>query len=136
MVAAGCTSQASSQPQQSVEETDAPDPGETAASGQTAVYYTSSGFRPASITVEKGTTVEFINNASSPMWVGSDEHPRHTNYNGDAVNAHCSGGEPVDSDVFDQCSSGERFSFTFNKTGTWGYHNHRNAAHSGKITVQ
>jgi hypothetical protein len=30
---------------------------------------------------------------------------------------------------------GESYQFTFNKVGTWQYHNHRNAAHSGVVIV-
>src|SRR5690349_717233 len=48
----------------------------------TLVTFTDSGFSPASITVQTGETVRFLNQSSRGMWVGSDEHPTHTEYDG------------------------------------------------------
>jgi plastocyanin len=86
------------------------------------VNYTSAGFSPASITINKGDTVKFVNNSTDSMWVASDPHPAHTDYPG-----------------FDELSSapqGGSYSFTFNKIGTWGYHNHRNSRMHGTVVVQ
>lgn len=97
------------------------------------VYYTSEGFQPQQITIQQGDTVTWVNNASGPMWVGSNNHPAHTKYDGTSTYQHCSGGE---SDTFDQCSAGDRYSFTFGKTGEWGYHNHRSAFDEGTVVVE
>lgn len=99
------------------------------------VYYTDSGFQPQEITVQQGDSVTWINNASTNMWVGSDRHPTHTNYAGSSLSEHCQNGDQNEA-AFDQCSSGDRFSFTFEKTGEWGYHNHLNAGNRGTITVE
>lgn len=97
------------------------------------VYYTSEGFQPQSITIQQGDTVTWINNASTSMWVGSNNHPSHTQYDGTSTTLHCNNGE---SDTFDQCSAGDRYSFTFSKTGDWGYHNHHNQFDTGTVVVE
>lgn len=99
------------------------------------VYYTSSGFQPSTITVEQGETVRWINNASNGMWVGSDQHPQHTGYSGSSLREHCQDGDQ-NTAAFDQCSTGEQFSFTFEKTGEWGYHNHVRYSDSGTVVVE
>lgn len=98
------------------------------------VEYTSSGFQPSTVRVQQGGTVTWVNNNSGQgMWVGSDRHPSHTQYDGTSESQHCSGGS---SDTFDQCSTGDRYSFTFEKTGEWSYHNHRLQAHGGTVVVE
>lgn len=104
-------------------------------SSSTVVYYTSSGFEPATVTIEEGETVRWVNNASSGMWVGSDDHPRHTRYAGTSVREHCQNGDQ-NSAAFDQCSTGNQFSFTFEKTGEWGYHNHVAPGDTGTVVVE
>lgn len=99
------------------------------------VYLTASGFQPSELTIEQGETVTWINNASSPMWVGSDRHPTHTQYEGTTLREHCQNGDQTGA-AFDQCSTGDRFSFTFEKTGEWGYHNHENAGQTGTVIVE
>lgn len=56
------------------------------------------------------------------MWVASNPHPIHTNY-----------------PAFDEKApviNGSSWSFTFDKIGTWGYHNHRNPSSGGTIVVE
>ncbi|MFB6213027.1 MAG: cell wall-binding repeat-containing protein [Candidatus Nanohaloarchaea archaeon] len=97
------------------------------------VTYTDSGFQPQTITIQRGEEVTWVNEAGSSMWVASDRHPTHTQYDGTSTSQHCSDGE---SDTFDQCSSGGRFSFEFEKTGEFGYHNHRAAGDTGTVIVR
>lgn len=85
------------------------------------VQYSDNGFSPATITVKKGTSVTFVNNSSAPMWVASNPHPTHTDLPG-----------------FDQLSAadnGGTYSYTFQKTGSWGYHNHRSPGDTGTVVV-
>jgi plastocyanin len=104
-------------------------------STENRVVYTGSGFEPADLTVEVGETVTWVDQSGSGnMWIGSDRHPTHTQYAGSTLREHCSNGDQT-SAAFDQCSTGERFSFTFEKTGEWGYHNHEQASQGGTITV-
>ncbi len=85
------------------------------------VNITSSGFQPASITVKKGTSVTFVNDDTKPRWPASAPHPSHTDYpQFDPKQAI----PPTDS-----------WEFTFDKVGTWRYHDHLNPTQFGSVTV-
>lgn len=89
---------------------------------QKTVKYTANGFEPSSITISIGETVTFINETEKSMWVASDPHPTHT-----------------DLSVFDEktgIEKGKSYPFTFEKKGTWGYHNHLSARDKGTIIVE
>ncbi len=104
----------------------------------TVVTLTDAGFSPASVTVNTGDTVRFVNDSSRSMWVGADEHPTHTEYDGTSTKEHCVNGAPVGY-TFDQCQSvprGSSWEFTFTKAGTFGYHNHTGASSVGTVTVR
>lgn len=117
------------------DQTSAPTELSSNSSGDNTIYLTESGFQPSDLTIQQGETVTWINNASNPMWVASDEHPSHTRYAGSALYQHCQSGDQTEA-AFDQCSSGDEFSFTFEKTGDWSYHNHNRAVQGGTITVE
>lgn len=109
--------------------------GTTAA--KTVITMTDSGFSPKNVTVAEGTTVTWVNNSSVPMWVASDVHPTHTDYDGTSKNAHCAAGYTGPTPL-DECAGvpkGGTFTFTFTKAGTWPIHNHAAAQMTGTITV-
>ncbi|MFA6094350.1 MAG: hypothetical protein WC757_00455 [Candidatus Paceibacterota bacterium] len=88
---------------------------------ETIINYTDNGFSPTPVTVKLGDTVTFINESTNPMWVASGPHPTHTNY-----------------PAFDQLTSvdaGGVYKFTFDKVGTWTYHNHITPTKTGTIEV-
>jgi plastocyanin len=100
------------------------------------ITYTDTGFSPKSIEINKGDTVKFVNNSSSGMWVASAMHPTHTVYDGTTLQAHCAPGATLS---FDSCKSipdGSSYSFTFEKIGTWGYHNHAASSFFGNVVVK
>lgn len=99
------------------------------------VRYTQSGFSPQQVDVQSGTTVMFVNETDRPMWVASDVHPSHTQYAGTSLREHCQSGAGSET-AFDQCESGQRFSFTFEKSGEWRYHNHSIASQGGTVVVE
>ncbi len=99
------------------------------------VNYTSAGFSPASVTLKKGDTVKFVSTDGSTMWVGADEHPTHTEYDGTSRTTHCAAGYTGEK-AFDQCATGSTYSFTFTKTGSFEYHNHMAPQKSGTVVVQ
>ncbi len=75
------------------------------------VEITRAGFVPATIAVKKGTVVVWTNTDSLPHQVASDPHPNHDKLKG----------------LFsDPLTNGKSFSFTFNKSGTFTYHDHLN----------
>jgi plastocyanin len=87
------------------------------------VTYTDSGFAPKTLIIAKGGTVTFINKSTQNMWVASDPHPTHTGYPG--------------FDAKKSVANGAVYTFTFDKVGSWNYHNHVSSPqHSGTIIVQ
>lgn len=109
-------------------------PGSVAPLTQT-IHYTASGFTPASVTVANGGTVTWVNDSTGPMWVASDAHPTHTDYDGTSRTTHCAAGYTGPA-PFDECGNGSSFSFTFDKAGTFGFHNHSAAQFEGSVTVE
>lgn len=106
--------------------------GSTTAPMTATVNYTANGFTPDPVTIKQGGTVTFVSKDGSPMWVASNAHPTHMQYDGTSKKEHC---PDVKGTAFDQCSSGASYSFTFLKVGSWNYHNHVNADDGGTITV-
>ncbi len=93
-----------------------------AQSGAAEVDMTANGFSPSSITVKQGTVVTFKNTDTQPHWPASNPHPTHTDLPG--------------FDALQQVQPGQTYSFTFNKIGTWGYHDHINPSEfRGSVTV-
>ncbi|MFZ1987805.1 MAG: plastocyanin/azurin family copper-binding protein [Minisyncoccia bacterium] len=99
----------------------------------TIVTYTSTGFSPKTVTIKKGQSVIFVNKSGHSMWIGSDDHPAHTKYAGTERKAHC---PDTTGTAFDQCGVGDSYTFTFQQTGSWGYHNHTGAEDAGMVIVQ
>jgi plastocyanin len=90
-------------------------------SSSLTVTFTDKGFAPASLTIKKGQTVTFINNSSGKMWVAANPFPTSSEY--PAFNEKSG------------VATGSSWSFTFDKTGTWFYHNHYSPAQGAKIVV-
>lgn len=96
-----------------------------------SVTYNGSSFSPAEVTIKKGDKVTFTSTAGN-MWVASAPHPEHTGYDGTARGVHCAAGAVAS---FDQCVAGTTYTFTFDKVGTWPYHNHIKSGAYGKVIV-
>jgi len=114
-------------------------PAAPAAAGATSpaeviVTYTDQGFSPANVSIAQGQTVTWVNQSSEGMWVASAAHPTHMVYDGTAESVHCATGYSGPA-PFDECSAGASYSFTFDKAGTWKYHNHADAKQFGSVTV-
>lgn len=99
----------------------------------TMVTYTDQGFAPKTVTIKKGETVMWTNKSREQMDVAVNPHPTHNGYDGTTRQQHCApGGKPS----FDQCASGDTYTFTFTKVGQWSYHNHFDTALGGTVVVQ
>jgi plastocyanin len=92
-----------------------------ATSTDTTITYTSSGFSPSPVTIKKGTKVTFVNNSSANFQPASGPHPAHTNY--------------PEFDPKRAVAAGSSWTFTFDKVGTWPYHDHLNPTRFGQIIV-
>jgi len=93
------------------------------------IAVTDEGFSPREVKVKKGSTVVWVNKSSTLSWPASASHPTHT--------AYPEGGGCIGS-AFDACrglAAGESYKFTFNKIGSWNYHDHLNPNHFGAVVV-
>lgn len=79
------------------------------------------GFVPATVTVKKGGTVTWKNDADALSWPASDPHPAHTGVAGFDAGAGL--------------AKDASYSFVFNTAGTFGYHDHLNLSHTGTVKV-
>lgn len=102
---------------------------------QASIVFTDSGFSPKSVTIAKGGAVTFVDQSGRGMWVASDAHPTHTQFDGTSRSQHCTSGYAGQA-PFDQCAVGSSYSFTFNKAGSFGFHNHAAAQFAGTVIVQ
>jgi len=86
------------------------------------VTYVDGGFDPKIIgPITPGSTVRFINESTSNVWVASADHPTHTKLPG--------------FDSGPSISPGEEYLFTFESAGIWQYHNHFISSESGSVQV-
>jgi plastocyanin len=95
-------------------------PTHTAAAHATTTL-TTQGFVPSELYVARGGTVVFVNESDHPFWPASNLHPDHSIY------AEFDPREPLD--------VGESWSFTFEKPGTWGFHDHVRSYYTGVVHV-
>lgn len=97
---------------------------EDAANGSdtVAVSVDDAGFSEETITVLAGTTIVFTNNGQGLHQIASDPHPTHTNVSG--------------LDPKRGLATGETFSFTFERAGTFTVHDHLAPSHKATIVVQ
>ncbi len=100
------------------------------------VTYDGKAYSPADVTIKAGDTVMFKNTSGKNMWVASDEHPTHTEYDGTSRSTHCAAGYAGEK-PFDQCKpEAADYSFTFAKAGAIEFHDHINPSAHGTVTIQ
>lgn len=97
-------------------------PMETSRGATITVDYTNQGYSPAVARLHTGDTVIFVNGSTHPMWIASDPHPVHSAY--------------PEFDAKRSYAPGESYSFTFEKAGSWGYHNHLQPTDAGKVVIE
>lgn len=94
----------------------------TPASEAVTISLDDTGFHPATVTIKSGTTVTFVNNGQAEHWPASDVHPTHQIL--------------PEFDAKRGLATGETYSFTFVKVGSWPMHDHLSPSHTGTIIVQ
>lgn len=87
----------------------------------TTILMKQDSFEPETLTIKKGATVEFKNMDSVARWPASNLHPTHTIY------PQFDPRQPID--------PGQSWSFTFEKAGSWKYHDHLIPSIRGTIIV-
>ncbi len=89
--------------------------------GETLVKITANGYNPKVVTIKVGDTVSWENDDSANHTVNSSPHPTHTDY------------PPLNLGLI---KPGDKNSLTFDKAGTYKYHDHLNPSLTGSVTVQ
>mgnify|MGYP001615106971 CR=1 FL=1 len=100
------------------------------------VVYSAAGYSPKELTIKKGEKVTFRNESARETWPASAMHPSHTAYPGSSIQK-CESEEMTS--IFDACmglQKGEEWSFVFDESGEWFYHDHKMPDMFGKIIVQ
>ncbi len=93
----------------------------TTETSEDTVTLTADGFSPATLTVKVGTKVTWSNQGGVDATVNSSPHPIHTDY------------PPLN---LGSLPNGGTVSLTFDKPGTYKYHNHLKPSEFGTIVVQ
>ena len=83
---------------------------------------TASGFAPNTINIKKGDSVTWVNEDSQYHWPASDIHPTHEIYS--------------EFDPKEPLAPGEAWAFSFEKVGTWSFHDHLRPGWTGTGTVE
>ncbi len=90
-------------------------------SGDVVIKMGDDSYTPQNIQIKKGSTVRFVNEASSLRWPASDLHPSHL------IFPEFDPREPV--------GKGNTWEYTFDKVGSWSYHDHLAPYITGTIKV-
>lgn len=90
------------------------------------IVYTDEGFSPRTVVIGNGGEIEFVNRSSMPLWVASNPHPEHTDYPEFDTPKILGGRMP---------KMKEDIRFTFQKTGSWEFHNHSASGDTTEVAV-
>ncbi len=100
------------------------------------ITYTDSGFSPSKINIKAGDIVVFKNKSPRSFWPASAIHPAHAVYDGTTLSEHCKNGAKTPFDACKEVAPGSEWSFKFDKTGAWNYHDHLSASYYGTVVVE
>lgn len=87
---------------------------------QVTITYTSRGFIPSTTTINKGDTVVIVNRSNDSLWPVSIGYP--------IISSDFDASQPV--------VTGQSYSFTFDKGGTFIYFNHLKPAQLGALIIK
>lgn len=92
-----------------------------AAMKEVTVTVTESGFEPATVTIKAGEKVTWMNKSGASVSINSAPHPTHEAY------------PPLNLGIV---KDGASVSLTFDKAGTYKYHNHLDPSQTGEVVVK
>jgi len=98
------------------------EPVDSAPSGDVIISMTDTGFVPDEVIIAAGDTVTFVNDGQALHWPASDVHPTHEVL--------------PEFDAKRGLATGETYSYIFDETGVWNFHDHLRASYTGTITVE
>lgn len=98
-----------------------PSPEAESETTERTVNLTNAGFAPENLKVKVGTKVVWVNKSGAVATISSDPHPTHTLWT--FLN-------------LGKFEDGASLSATFDKAGTYTYHNHLNPSQTGKVVVE
>lgn len=87
-----------------------------------SIVLTDRGFEPNEIRIKVGTVVTFSTTRPSEFWPAANPHPTHTTFS--------------TFDARQAISASSTWAFTFEKAGSWGYHDHIRSYFVGTIYVE
>ena len=79
-------------------------------------------YEPSNVTISRGTSIVFKNVGTRDRWPASDIHPTHGIYS--------------EFDPRQPLPPGDSWTFRFDKTGVWRWHDHLEPSLVGTITVE
>ena len=85
------------------------------------IVRTDEGYEPSEVTIKKGDIILWTNESSEYHWPASDLHPTHGIY--------------PEFDPRKPIAPGDEWSFKFDQTGEWKFHDHLRANKIGTVTV-
>ncbi len=100
----------------------------TATTTTLEIRYTDRGFAPQTITVDRGTTVFFINNSNKAFWPTTD-----------AAAEVKPNGTTIKTEIFDAGTAivpGGKYQYEFTTAGTWNYYDRFATTSRGVIVVK
>lgn len=86
------------------------------------INITKDGFVPSAIIISKGTKVTWVNTDTGPHRIASNPYPDHT--------------ELPSLDSKEALGPETTYTYTFNETGTFGYHDHYQPTTNGTVVVE
>jgi plastocyanin len=92
------------------------------ANSEVVITRTEHGFEPREVRIQKGDTVKFVSEIEKDFWPASNAHPTHAVYS--------------DFDPEHSLARGSSWVFTFNRVGTWNFHDHLDPKIQGTIFVE
>lgn len=87
-----------------------------------SIVLTDEGFAPRYVRISAGTEIVFTTTRSYQFWPASNEHPAHTIF--------------PDFDPRRPLEPNEAWSFTFERSGEWRFHDHVRSYYTGTIYVE
>lgn len=85
------------------------------------ITLTADGYNPENLSIKRGETVTFKTTEDKPFWPASNIHPTHSIYS--------------EFDPKDAIMPDKTWSFKFEKSGKWNFHDHLSPYFTGTIEV-